>query len=155
MKSSANRSSSKMNSNAKSSNYLENYSSASPEPLSSRLEGEKMMVYETELMQEKYIDELNKVRSQYQKHCTEEHVGQVSGDKPAQSERTTLVEDPDMPSIEYIQVNEDINSIIEFDCRDSKITQLQNTGNIEIIENEAFGPQNENIEAKNLNLQSN
>jgi hypothetical protein len=73
--------------------YHENDSSSSPEPLSSRLEGSKMMVYETENMQELYMQQINLNKNQYfsglEGHGIYRHINQVSGDKQTPSERQT------------------------------------------------------------------
>ncbi|CAI2387076.1 unnamed protein product [Moneuplotes crassus] len=138
-------------SNSKSSGNFENDSSSSPEPLSSRLEGKKMMVYETENMQEKYIEGINKVGDQYHPNFHKE-LHQVSGDKPPTSERMTITDDPDTPSLEFTRLDEEKISITEFDCRDSKVTQLRRFSEVEKIESESAAQHQMRIEEEPLVL---
>jgi len=148
------KSSSKMTTSGHKPYNLDNESHSSPEPLSSRLEGEKMMVYQTENMQEKYLEELNKIRSQYQKHCNEAIIVQVSGDKQVPSERATFYEETGTPSIEYIRNDEENKSITEFDWRESKLTKYNFENDIDIIENESFKNRYGSVVVNNSKTQS-
>lgn len=111
----------RQSSGAKSNHYqnqetlenLENDTSSSPEPLSSRLEGERLRVYMTENMNEKDTETPERYPTVEGRNF--HIVGENSGDKPPTSERGTVVEDPDVPSIEFTQIEEETKSITEFD----------------------------------------
>jgi hypothetical protein len=133
---------SKMTSRYKSVNN-ENDTSSSPEPLSSRLEGSRMMLYETEHMQELYTLEMNQTRNQLTNNHTGlgvyRHINQVSGDKQTPSERNTLIGDPDTPCVEFVPFEDETGSYTELDCeKESKLTGGTSHINIDIVDNEAF-----------------
>lgn len=118
----------------------ENDNTSSPEPLSSKLENQKMKVYQIEHMEELDIEKIKDAGEQFREQLENEHstlavkshimyselsylnydrqpVSQVSGDKQTPSERQTVAgDDQDTPQIEFVPFEEDdVKSVTEFD----------------------------------------